>query len=340
MLELADDWVWDFWTADDTTGETGLHHLFFLKAPRSLGDPDLRHLHASVGHAVSDDLVVWRRMVDALGPQAAPAYDDLATWTGCVVRADDGTWLMFTSGLSGVEAGRVQRIGLSTSPDLTTWTRVPDVVLRADERWYLRPGPDHEEHWRDPWVVRDGHGLWHLYLTAQGRPGPDAAGPAAGERAGRGLGVVGHATSRDLRTWEVTSPLSEAGGRFDQLEVISVVQVDGRWVLVFSCLGPEMPGAGPGAGGIWSVAVDGPGSRVYPARAVRLTDESLYVGKVLPQPGGGALLLAFRNTDAAGAFHGGVIDPLPVVWDDAGTGLRLDLGPGHPTYAQVPTPPG
>ena len=35
----ADDWIWDSWIADD--GER--YHLFFLKAPRALGDPDLRH---------------------------------------------------------------------------------------------------------------------------------------------------------------------------------------------------------------------------------------------------------------------------------------------------------
>lgn len=338
MLELEDDWVWDFWTAHDPAGgpHGGLHHLFFLKAPRSLGDPDLRHLSASVGHAVSADLVTWTRVADALGPQPAPAYDDLATWTGCVVRTEGGVgddWLMFTSGLSGVESGRVQRIGLSTSPDLTTWTRAPGVVLEADERWYLRhPGHDREEHWRDPWVVRDEHGTWHMYLTAQ----------AADEQAAgaRGKGVVGHATSPDLRTWEVAAPLSDPGCGFDQLEVISVLQVDGRWVLVFSCLGPEMPGAGPGAGGIWSLAVEGPGHRVEVSRAVRLTNERLYVGKVLPRPEGGAVLLAFRQADEAGDFVGGIIDPLPVVWDDAGAGLRLDLGDDDPANVYLPTSPG
>ena len=34
MLALPDSWVWDFWTADD--GE--LFHLFYLHAPKSLGN--------------------------------------------------------------------------------------------------------------------------------------------------------------------------------------------------------------------------------------------------------------------------------------------------------------
>jgi len=42
----------DFWFADD--GER--YRLFFLRAPRALGDPELRHRRASLGHAVSTDL--------------------------------------------------------------------------------------------------------------------------------------------------------------------------------------------------------------------------------------------------------------------------------------------
>lgn len=322
MLELPDDWVWDFWTVDDTAGESAAHHLFFLKAPRSLGDPDLRHRSATIGHAVSNDLAEWIRVVDALSVQPAPAFDDLATWTGCIVRADDGTWWMFTSGISSVEGGQVQRIGACTSPDLFVWSRVPELVLEAEARWYNRsPELGRDEHWRDPWVVRDNAGTWHMYVTAQGH-------------GTHGHGVVGHATSTDLTQWEVTEPLSEVNGRFDQLEVISVLQVDGRWVMIFSCLGSEMPGADVGAGGVWSVAIDGPGSRVATERAVRLTNERLYVGKVLPRPDGTAVLLAFQHADESGAFKGGVIDPVPVSWGPGGASLRIEVAscPGAQIY--------
>ncbi len=58
VFDLPDSWVWDFWFADD--GER--YHLFFLYASRALHDPDRRHLRASIGHAVSDDLVSWSRV--------------------------------------------------------------------------------------------------------------------------------------------------------------------------------------------------------------------------------------------------------------------------------------
>ncbi len=310
MLDLPDHWVWDFWTADDGSA----YHVFFLHAPRSLGDPDLRHTHARVGHAVSEDLRDWTVVENALQP-SAEGFDDLATWTGSVVRHPDGGWLMLTSGISRAEGGRVQRIGASWSSDLHTWERRP-MVLEADDRWYHLVVPDGlHVHWRDPWVVRDeSDDVWHLYVTAQ----------VPGER---GHGVIGHATSQDLEHWVVGPPLGEASRRFDQLEVISMQQVEGRWVLVFSCLSTEMPGAAAGDGGVWSVPVAGPGAPVDVGMAVRLTGEDLYVGKVVALRDGTTRFLAFQNRDEHGAFVGGVIDPLAVGWRADGAGLELRGAP-------------
>lgn len=305
-FEPPDDFVWDFWTATDDQRQ---HHLFFLHAPRALGDPDLRHRHARVGHAVSTDLRAWTRLPDPLPPPAPGAHDDLATWTGCTVRADDG-WRLFTSGISSSDDGHVQRIGVARSRDLVTWQRDP-LVLEAASPHYEQRGPScPDESWRDPYVVRAEDGLWHMYVTARG------------VRGSPGGGVVGHAVSDDLDNWEVRPPLSAPAATFAQLEVISVVQVEGRWVLLFSCLSPEMPGAPTGSGGVWSVPVDGPGCPVDVAAAVRLTDESLYVGRVVHHAGA-AYFLAFRHQDEAGRFVGGVIDPVPVTWRPDGRGLAL-----------------
>jgi beta-fructofuranosidase len=303
-FDLADDYVWDFWTAYDD--ERCLHHLFFLHAPRSLGHPDLRHRSARIGHAVSDDLVYWDRVHD---PLPHPGFhDDLAQWTGSVVRGPD-VWWMFTTGLTGADDGEVQRIVAATSSALHDWAPT-GLVLAADPRWY-----QHQRTamaWRDPWVVQDDDGLWHMYVTAR-----DTGGA-------RGSGIVGHAVSRDLASWEVGPPLSSPTGFFDCLEVIQVVRVETRWVLLFSCLSHEMPGAAKGSGGIWSVPVDGPGEPVDVASAVRITDESRYVGKVVHDIGR-AHLLAFRNIDDRGDFVGGVADPVPVTWRADGRGLMTTV---------------
>jgi beta-fructofuranosidase len=319
-FDLDGEYVWDFWLAYD---EHGRHHLFFLHAPRTLGDPDLRHRNAQVGHAVSHDLVDWKRVADPL-PEPA-AFDDVAQWTGCTVRGPEHWWL-FTTGLSSRDDGAVQRIGAATSADLTQWVRT-DLVLQADPAHYQRSSPGWpEEAWRDPWVVRSDDGFWHMYVTAR-----DAGGAP-------GCGVVGHAVSPDLLTWAVQPPLSDPTGRFEWLEVIQVVQVEGRWVLVFSCLSVEMPGAPAGAGGVWSVPVDGPGSPVDVAAAIRLTDERWYVGKVVHHREA-AYFMAFRNQDADGQFIGGLIDPVPVTWRPDGRGLALVL-PDPVSALPAPVPPG
>lgn len=311
MFDLPDHYVWDFWLADD--GER--YHLYFLKAPRTLGDPDLRHWHARIGHAVSGDLAGWECRADPLSTHAG-LFDSRAMWTGSVARVGDG-WRMMHSGQSSAGDGDHQRIGGSTSADLTWFVRDTgaDAVLEADPRWYDVTEP---LHWRDPWLLAEGPGRWHLYITAR----------VAGD--GPGRGVVGHAVSTDARHWEVRPPLS-VPGRFEQAEAISVVAVDGRWVLVFSCLGPEVVGAAPGAGGIWTVPVEGPGKPVDLSAAVRLTDERLYLGRLIQDRAGAWQLLAFRNAGPDGRFVGGIIDPVPVRWRADGRGLE-------PADAPAPAP--
>lgn len=314
MFELPDDWVWDSWLADD--GET--FHLFFLTAPKSLGDPGLRHAHARVGHATSGDLKNWIRAADAVGG-SQPGYDDRAVWTGCVVR-DGETWRMFRTGISLAEPGPVQRIGVDISTDLFFWApeRGPDWPMTADPQWYEKS--DTNEHWRDPWVVQDSEGLWHMYITARLSPGILPGVP--------GRGVVGHAVSGDLRRWQVTAPIS-APGRMDQLEVMQVVEIDGRWVLIFSCLGSELVEAqgDDGAGGVWSVPIDGPGAPVDLDRAVRITDECVYVGHAIQDRTGVWRFLAFVHRDPDGEFVGGITDPVQIGWNDSATGLQLASPP-------------
>src|SRR5947207_10865727 len=97
-LRLPHHWVWDFWFAQDGDDV----HLFFLHAPRSIGNPDLRHSHAQIGHAVSQDLWSWELVPPALTPGAAGSWDDRATWTCSVLRAG-ALWHMFHTG--GLAAG-------------------------------------------------------------------------------------------------------------------------------------------------------------------------------------------------------------------------------------------
>ncbi|HKN43755.1 MAG TPA: hypothetical protein VJW23_07510, partial [Propionibacteriaceae bacterium] len=220
MLRLDDQWIWDSWVVDD--GD--LYHLFFLKAPRALGSPEKRHVNATVGHATSRDLITWEYLGECFGPATASngAFDDLAIWTGSVIR-DHDQWRMFYTAIS--TAGHHtfdQRIGSVVSDDLHHWKRVgTDPAVLADSRWYktlattpaATEGPDLEhssETWRDPVVFADPDGAgWHLLISAR------EVGAGRNDD-----GVIAHATSADLAAWELGPPLCQPGAGFGQLEVL------------------------------------------------------------------------------------------------------------------------
>ncbi len=308
MLQLADHWVWDSWVADD--GER--YHLFFLKAPRALGDPSTRHLSAAIGHATSTGLVEWTELPDALSPVAS-GWDDRSLWTGSVVAGDDGVWRLYYTALnSGPHAHLDQRIGLAESADLVTWRRVGDApVVAPDPRWYRTLGGDWgpSETWRDPFVFRDpGGDGWHMLITARITR---TAGAATHDD-----GVLAHARSADGRCWELGPPLSEPGTGFGQLEVSQVRVVDGQPLLVFTCHPAEQTEARRRTCGLhstWSVAADSVLGPWDVAAAEPFRDEPLLFAAPLVQArDGGWVLLGFRNLEPDGvpALH--IVDPIPV----------------------------
>lgn len=305
MLRLSDRWVWDSWHADD--GER--LHLFYLQAPKALGDANLRHWHATVGHAVSNDLRQWQVVADVLGPGPTGAWDDLAIWTGSVI-AHDGRWHMFYTGCSTREDGLVQRIGAAVSDDLYHWEKLPsNPLFEADARWYERLDPDrwHDEAWRDPWVIGDADGDgFHALVTARVRRSPTWA-----------AGVIGHAWSPDLRNWEVRPPLTGPTG-LGQLEVPQVVRTERGHVLLFSFDPHGLPPAGngverrsstylaPAAGLLGPFAID---------QAVPVGPPDTFAGRLVRNRDGALHLVAFVN-GAPNAFVGDVADPVPLdaIW--------------------------
>lgn len=306
--------MWDFWLARDQS----TYHLFYLKASRALHDPDRRHRRATIGHAVSDDLRSWTEVADALAPSDSPAADDLAVWTGSVVRDDTAGWWMFYTGVSHQEDGLVQRVLAATSTDFYTWHKHPGLVLEADVQHYEKLGATHwpEEAFRDPWVTRPSpDGPWQMLVTARASEGP------AFDR-----GVVGFATSHDLATWEQHAPLTSPGAGFGHLEVLQEEVVGGRRVLLFSCPTAALPDerrATGQQGGIWYALADRSTTGFAIDKARRLTNEKVYSGRLAEDPTGAWVLLAFRNVDPSGKFVGELTDPVQIAWSQDGT--RLDL---------------
>jgi beta-fructofuranosidase len=305
-------WLWDSWYVKD--GDTW--HGYFLQAPKSLVDPHARHLNATQRHGVSKDLVSWTDLGTTFEPQRnGAAWDDSTTWTGSVVRGDDGRWHLFYTGTKLAEASLYQRIGHATSTDLHNWVRVGDGLAldltgpnadcyEADHR----VGHWHDRAMRDPWVMRDpnGHG-WLMYFTARA-PGIDE--PNAG-------GAIGFATSTDLRTWTLQPPVFTGG--FGQLEVPQVFAVGGVWYCLFCTssdhwseqyrrMNPQSPVTGSHyliadhPRGPWRIA---PGPFLDGAEPCRR-----YAARIVNGPQG-LVILGFADHTPTG-FGGYIMDPEPV----------------------------
>lgn len=312
VIALKDKWIWDSWYAHD-----GTHwHGFFLQADKSLGDPDLRHLNVTQGHAVSDDLVNWTHLGTMLTPSAAPAWDDSTTWTGSVVNDDAGLWHLFYTGTKKSEQSLYQRVGHATSTNLHDWQRVGgglaldltglDADLYETEHMI---GHWHDRAMRDPWVMRDPSGPgWLMYFTARV---PAVAEPNGG-------GAIGFATSPDLMTWTLQPPVFSGG--FGQLEVPQVFQVGSQWYCLFCTSGHQWSEAyrasnpqSPVTGNHYLVAHDPRGPwTVAPGPFFDGAEPCRRYAARIVQTADGMRILGFADNGKSD-FGGYVMDPEPVV---------------------------
>ncbi len=313
MYRPDDHLLWDFWTArhGDTT------HLFYLRAPRGLADPELRHAQATVGHATSRDLVDWDDRGPALAPGPPGAWDDLAIWTGSVApvpAAEGGGFAMLYTGIALAERGKVQRVGLARSDDLATWCKHPaNPVIEADPRWYMGPcAEDNDElAWRDPYLARDPSGAgWVAYITARVRGG-DAVG----------AGCVAFARSDDLIDWRVGPPAA-CPGCFLHMEIPQPWRHDSRFFLLFNviarCVGPDAPIA-PRTGTFYLTSHRADGGFWWGGTLVAGRTNDRYGVKLLDRPDGRTTALAWRGYQPDGSFAGALSDPLEVRFGPYGT---------------------
>lgn len=309
VLALKDHFVWDSWYIHD--GD--VWHGYFLKAPRSIGDPELRHFNVSYGHATSTDLTNWTHLGTTFKPSAGPAWDDYTTWTGSTVRGDDGLWHLYFTGTCKAEQGLMQRIGHATSTDLHTWTRVGEDGLILDLE-----GPnahhyeaDHTGKWhdramRDPWVMKDPErDGWLMYFTART---DGIAEPNAG-------GNIGFATSPDGYDWTLQPPIFTGG--FGQLEVPQVFEADGQWYCLF-CTAAEhfskeqAEKTEPVTGNHYLIADNPRGPwRIAPGFLDGDLPCRRYAARIV-DTGDGLVILGFADRPDGVDFVGHVMDPQPV----------------------------
>ncbi len=306
-LVLPDKWIWDSWYAHDGTR----WHGFFLQAPKTIGDPELRHWNVTYGHATSSDLKHWTHLGTCFKPSERPAWDDYTVWTGSVVEDDARLWHLFYTGTSRAEDGLMQRIGHATSSNLHNWQRVGDGLCLdlSDDVYELVTPPDwHDRAMRDPWVMRDPTGDgWLMYFTAR----------VTGSEETNARGAIGFATSPDLNRWTLQDPVFVGG--FGQLEVPQVLKVGSHWVCLFCTMHQHWSedyratALEPATTGTHYLIADDPRGPWQIAPGPFL-DASLpckrYAARLVETPEG-LVILGFADRPA-GAFVGHITDPDPV----------------------------
>lgn len=298
MLSRENEWVWDSWFVVDNDQL----HAFYLMAPKSLGDPDLRHVNAKVGHSVSVDARHWTHLPDVFGPSEGDEFDNLAIWTGSIIK-ESGLWHFFFTGINRETREGVQKLGHATSHDLVSWSRQSTgPILQADAPYATTAtSTDGKEHFRDPWVFFHG-GEWHMLVTSTDLDG---------------WGTVGHATSGNLTDWHLHPALVQ-NSHLRQIEVTQTISIEGSWVLIF-CMGPtdiERDGVTK-AFGTYSMPAHGPAGP-FEIEKTELLIDGVYAARVV-EFRGETFLLGFLGTAEPDGFLGAISDPVPVRLTDRGT---------------------
>ena len=125
----------------------GRYHLFFQHLPDSLvWRPDI-----CWGHAVSDDLVQWEQLPDAL----SPVEDEDGCWSGSLAIDDDGNAVILYTSVGGHDhqLGRV-RAAFPTDDTWLSWKQGAVVAEAPRSETVV---------FRDPAVFRDGN-RWRMVV--------------------------------------------------------------------------------------------------------------------------------------------------------------------------------
>lgn len=329
-------YVWDFWFAR----RGAKVHAFYLQADRAAchDDPERRHDHASIGHAVRTPRG-WQELGPALAASVSPAWDDLSLWTGSILaQAPRGPYALLYTGRSTSDAPvptprglqRPQQIGAALSWDLREWTRSPRCLERPA---IPNPGPVQGfdgAAWRDPWLLRQDDGSYVAFVSTRLHADAGATDDAGG--------VIAAMDSSDLEHWGAPRVFV----RSDDFHQLAAPQVFWRRVaggkrcyLLFGAQAEdcskrrrERLAASECRTGTYVLASDllpEGFSGLPPLREpARLLAPGLYGGKLLdPEAPGRASFYAFPWAGADGRFRGGIAGPIPARFDARGE-LRLE----------------
>ncbi|MBD3260172.1 MAG: hypothetical protein GF334_00575 [Candidatus Altiarchaeales archaeon] len=213
--------LWDSWFIK----KGGDYHVFYLQTKATENPQDRHNSNVSIGHAASKNLVEWRELPYALEVGKPGSWDDLALWTGSVIKKGK-TYFMFYTGRCR-KAFWIQKIGLANSKDLISWEKYEgNPLLEAKKYYYI----DNRKNrlgkvgaWRDPFVFWDEKSDNYYMLVS-----------AREKNAGRQYnGCVAICSSKNLLDWKILPPIFSPKV-FDEIETTQMIVKDGVYYLFFS----------------------------------------------------------------------------------------------------------
>ena len=257
----------------------GTAWLFYLLDERPDAPPLERATGMPWAAVTTTDFVTFDDQGVVL-PSGGPDASDHDCYTGSVVRGDDGTLHLFSTGhnprirtSTDDDAKDVQVVCHATSDgDLTAWTKHPEWDLPALAGYS-------PEDWRDPFVFRPhADRPWQMLLATR-RP----------DEPYRRSGLVARLESDDLVTWRDAEPLWEPH-RFITQECPDVFQWGDWWYLVYSefsdafCTRYRIATSPDGP---WTAPADDTvdGRAFYAAKTVALDGARYFVGWIASKDG-------------------------------------------------------
>ncbi|MFC1742210.1 glycoside hydrolase family 68 protein [Nanoarchaeota archaeon] len=305
-----DKCLWDAWfiEKDDEI------HMFHLQAKWPEKQEDRHDDNVEIGHAVSTDLIEWTELPTALKPGSKGEWDDLALWTGSVIKKDN-TYYMFYTARTKTEQ-YVQRIGIAASIDLINWTKHPaNPILEADKEFYQMENQLNEldtvPAWRDPYVFKHPNEDKY-YMTISAR----AKGPRNSYN-----GCIAIAESTDLLNWKVLPPIISPF-LYEEMETTQVIFHKGKVYLFFSThksgYSPEHAEKYPPTSGLHGYVADTLFGEYTPLNDYGLVyghGYDLYDIRLIPKDKDSDefTAIAWLNKDKDGNFIGRLTHPFTIV---------------------------
>ncbi len=302
-------WLWDFWLADD--GKS--FHMFYLHAPKSLGNPDLRHRNARIGHATSS--------ISSTGPITARSSSRVhpaASTTPPIGRAASRAATM-AAGISTTPARTGSRPTTTTTsrpsgllcPTISSpgpSSRDPSAAPTTAGTRPMAPRPGPKRHGATPGSSPTPTArTWHMLVTARANHGDDMQRGVVGHAVSRNMDRLGRpaAVERTRRRLRASRGVRDILDRQEELRSIFLRYAAAcrqagrrRWAASGTCRSTASPG------------------QMDPRRSQLLATQRLYAGRVVQQRDGQWALMGFDNGPP---FLGTISDPIPITAHPDGT---------------------